>query len=44
MFDVNMAGAWSAVSSLTGVLFPVLGIVLGLGLVVFAVKAIRGNL
>lgn len=44
MFQVDMAGAWSAVSSLTAVILPVLGIVLGLGLVAFAVKAIRDNL
>lgn len=43
-FNPDMAGAWSAISGLTGVLFPILGIVLGLGLVVFAVKAIRDNL
>lgn len=41
MFNPDMAGAWSAITDITGLILPVLGILLGLGLLGFAIKAIR---
>lgn len=41
MFNPDLAGAWAAISSITGVILPALGIVLGLGLIGFAIKSIR---